>query len=78
MTPLINIFNAATSKTVGDQADLEKVITALRIQVTRDFFPTWGLDAILNSAVDQHGAWGIGIFDNSDQADALGYHELTA
>jgi len=57
------------------------VVAALQIQVSRDFLPAWGIDAKLtfvpkgqNPPAD---AWWIAILDNSDQAGALGYHDLT-
>ena len=53
---------------------------SLQMQVRRDFAPIWGIDAtIVATESDQVHAynWVLGIFDNSDQANALGYHDLT-
>jgi hypothetical protein len=56
------------------------VVSDLQVQINRDFASTWGLDADLAFfSSDEHpsDAWRIGIFDNSDQAGALGYHDVT-
>ena len=57
------------------------VAAALQIQVHRDFAPIWGVDADItyypSSQQPPVSSWLLGIFDNSDQAGALGYHDLT-
>lgn len=66
--------------TVVKDADVQACVTALQVQVSRDFAPVWGIDAQINfhpSKVAPEGAWQLVILDDSDQADALGYHELT-
>jgi hypothetical protein len=49
--------------------------------VSRDFFMAWGEDAILTAiatgAKPSPGHWQLVILDNSDQANALGYHDVT-
>jgi hypothetical protein len=52
-------------------------------QVTRDFFPAWGWDAVVKffpkgGAVPGEWCWIIAILDDSDQANALGYHDVTS
>lgn len=67
--------------TVVKDADAQACVNALQVQVSRDFFPLWGIDAQLNfhpSKIAPADAWQLVILDDSDQADALGYHELTA
>jgi hypothetical protein len=62
-------------------AQVKPVVDALQLQVHRDFAPLWGIDADLTyyPAGQQvpPTSWLLGIFDNSDQAGALGYHDLT-
>lgn len=69
------------SSILTDQ-QVRAVIPALQTQVHRDFAPIWGIDADLTfvptgsqPAVD---SWWLAILDNSDQAGALGYHDLTS
>src|SRR5207244_6897591 len=53
----------------------------LQTQVQRDFAPVWGIDADLSfvpqDSAPPSGAWWLVILDNSDQAGALGYHDVT-
>jgi hypothetical protein len=58
--------------------DLDKLVAALQIQVSRDFAPIWGPDCKLEiqPKVRPH-VQPLIFLDDSDQADALGYHELT-
>ena len=67
--------------TVVKDADVLACTVALQAQVSRDFFPAWGIDAQLNfhpSKIAPADSWQLVILDDSDQADALGYHETTA
>lgn len=50
-------------------------------QVSLDFAPIWGADASLSfvpkgKTLDPE-SWHIVVLDNSDQAGALGYHDVT-
>lgn len=69
------------SSTILSDAEVVAAIPNLQIQISRDFAPIWGVDADLSFAAAgapvPPGAWQIGVFDNSDQAGALGYHDLT-
>ena len=69
-----------TSSVVQD-ADVQDLVAALQIQVSRDFTPVWGRDAEISFLAQDPpvppGTWELLIADNSDQAGALGYHELT-
>jgi hypothetical protein len=55
--------------------------TARQQQVAGDFRPIWGLDAQLTfipqGSQPPANTWQLVILDDSDQADALGYHDLT-
>ena len=50
-------------------------------QVSEHFAPAWGIDATLSfvapGATPLAGSWWLVILDDSDQAGALGYHDLT-
>ena len=55
---------------------------AQQIQIDRDFRPLWHLGAtvvfVAAGQVVPAGAWQVWLMDHSDQADALGYHDLAA
>jgi hypothetical protein len=67
--------------TVMTDDELVSIAGALQIQVDHDFRPTWGAAAEIKVLPkDDHppaDEFWIGIFDDSDQAGALGYHDLT-
>lgn len=69
------------SSTVLKDEEVAPVVAALQIQVARDFAPIWGIDAALTfipaGNVPPPSSWQLVILDNSDQAGALGYHDLT-
>lgn len=78
MIPTIAIVRETTRLTDTFVASYAR---AQQIQVTRDFAPIWDLDATVihvspGDAVPPD-AWVVALLDNSDQADALGYHDLT-
>jgi hypothetical protein len=77
---MINVIIVNHSTVVKD-VDVSAWTKALQIQVTRDFFPAWGVDAKLTSLPHGKNApagnWVLSILDNADQADALGYHDIT-
>lgn len=67
--------------TVVTDAEVQAAMAALQKQVSEDFASVWGIDADL-SFVEQGsqpaaGQWWLVILDTSDQAGALGYHDLT-
>ncbi|MEC3957002.1 hypothetical protein VMT65_28465 [Nocardia sp. CDC153] len=68
--------------TVLTDAQVSAVVPALQTQVHRDWAPVWGSDAELSfvgsGQQPEPGAWWIVIADDSDQAGALGYHDLTS
>jgi hypothetical protein len=75
----VALINASTVLT---NDDVEAALPALQTQVHRDFAPAWGIDADLTFVAKGHqspsGSWWLAILDNSDQAGALGYHDVTA
>lgn len=65
--------------------EVAPVVEALQVQVSRDFAPIWGINADLayiSSADLRNGkrpdpkTWWLVLLGDSDQAGALGYHEL--
>jgi hypothetical protein len=78
MGPDISVFNLST--VVTDQ-EIRGVVSALQHQLDRDFEPLWGRSAHLvqvpKGGTPDEAHWWCGIFDNSDVASALGYHDLT-
>ena len=77
-TTQISVINESTVLT---DADVTPVVSALQQQVTNDFRPIWGTDAELKMIPQgtqlPAGTWWLVILDDSDQAGALGYHDLT-
>jgi len=86
--PLVPLAQLATTQisvinesTVLTDAEVTPVVIALQQQVTNDFRPIWGIDAELKlipqGTPAPAGTWWLVILDDSDQAGALGYHDLT-
>ena len=75
----ISVINEST---VLKDTEIIPVISVLQKQVTNDFRPAWGVDAELTfvpkNAVAPAGSWWLVVLDDSDQAGALGYHDLTS
>jgi hypothetical protein len=75
----ISVINRST---VVKDADVKPAVAALQKQVHHDFSPIWGIDADLavvpKGTHPSPGSWWLVILDNSDQAGALGYHDLTS
>lgn len=69
------------SSVVTDEV-VQGVVPALQKQVERDFAPVWGTGANLSfipqGSKPAKGAWWLVVLDNSDQAGALGYHDMTS
>jgi hypothetical protein len=72
------VLNASS---VLSDDDVQAAVPALQTQVQRDFAPVWGVDAdvtfVASGTEPPAGSWWLVILDNSDQAGALGYHDLT-
>jgi hypothetical protein len=75
----VSVINEST--VVGDN-EVSLAVADLQTQVSRDFATAWGIDAALtfvpSGAQPQDGSRWLVILDNSDQANALGYHDLTS
>ncbi len=74
----VAIINGSTVLT---DEQVRAVVPALQAQVHNDFAPAWGIDAILafvpKGSPPPAGAWWLVLLDTSDQAGALGYHDVT-
>jgi hypothetical protein len=79
-TPTIQI-SVINESTVLADTDVVPVVAALQKQVTNDFGPVWGTAGQLNivpkGTQPPSGNWWLVLLDDSDQANALGYHDLT-
>jgi Fe-S cluster assembly iron-binding protein IscA len=79
-TPTVQI-SVINRSTVLTDAEVSPVVSALQKQVTDHFLPAWGVTAGLNfvasNADPTPGTWWLSILDDSDQAGALGYHDVT-
>jgi hypothetical protein len=76
----IHIVYINESTAITDE-ELGPIIQALQVQVDQNYAPHWGVGAKLElwprgAKPPVNRAW-MGIFDDSDQAGALGYHDLT-
>ncbi len=76
----IEIINDSSDTVLTDD-QVERALPALQTQIHRDFAPVWGTDAELvfvpKGKKPGKDSWWIGIFDTSDQATVLGYHDYT-
>jgi hypothetical protein len=74
--PTIDLVNEST--VIGD-GEIAPLVAALQVQVAADFHPHWnaGCRLVHTRAVGRT-SWGLVILDDSDQAGALGYHDLTS
>lgn len=68
--------------TVLTDAQIQNIVPALQIQVSRDFAPVYGIDANIifvgKTATPSPIVWQLVILDTSDTQGALGYHDLTS
>lgn len=78
----ISLINATSDDSVLKDADARVAMNALQKQVRNDFAPVWGIDADLTFVPRNQspppGSWWLSLLDTSDQANALGYHDLTS
>jgi hypothetical protein len=73
--PVIAVINESSIP-----ADWHAIAAALQIQADRDFLKFWktsGHLVVTTRAAAPAGSWWLVILDDSDQAGALGYHDLT-
>jgi|tagenome__1003787_1003787.scaffolds.fasta_scaffold20968165_3 hypothetical protein len=76
-----NVAFLNRSSVVSD-GEAERMMAALQVQASRDFAKVWGIDVRLRfvpsgDTTSWKGAWNLLLLDTSDEADALGYHDLT-
>lgn len=76
MTPTIVYLRETSLLT---DAEVRAYVAAQQIQLTRDFAPAWGLDAVCAFAATAYdipdGAWPIILQDDATDADELGVHD---
>lgn len=77
--PTIALINAST---VVSDAEVQLHASALAIQANRDFARYWGglgasVVPVKRGATPPAGSWWVVVADTSDEANALGYHDLT-
>jgi hypothetical protein len=75
----ISIINESTA--ISD-IDVQAMISAFQTQWNRDLAPIWDLEQAQFTWTAKEnqapaGSWWVVFLDNSDQADALAYHDLT-
>ena len=71
----VDIVNFST---VFADADVPALALAVQTQVERDFLPHWDTACqVYYGKTPVAGHWLLGVYDNSDQAGALGYHTVT-
>lgn len=63
-------------------AEVTAAVAALQVQVDRDYLPAYGgkgvnLEAVQVGEATDLSTWQVLLLDNSDQAGALGYHDVT-
>jgi len=78
--PTIHV-DVINESTVCTDAEIKHIMTNLQVQVSKHFFPAWGVDAYL-TFIPRGGTpytdhWWLSVLDDSDQAGALGYHDVT-
>lgn len=77
---MIHISVINQSSHVNDK-DAAAYVAAQQIQVVRDYYPIWGeyamVSYIAKGGTPIPNSWWLTLLDDADQADALGYHELT-
>jgi hypothetical protein len=78
VAPTVAVLNQST---VLSDAQVQPVVAACAKQVASDFGPVWGVAAsvifVPKGQSAPTGAWQLVVLDDSDQAGALGYHDLT-
>jgi hypothetical protein len=77
--PQIAVINESTA--IAD-AEVQKMLPAFDQQWNKDLASIWGVEAasftfVPKAQTPASGTWWVVFLDNSDQADALAYHDLT-
>lgn len=68
--------------TVLSDSEVHAISSALQKAVSRDFAKAWGIDASMKfigarTMTGWEGRWNLLVLDDSDVANALGYHDVT-
>jgi hypothetical protein len=68
--------------TVLSDSEVHAISSALQKAVSRDFAGVWGIDASMSfvqrgAKTGWQGRWNLLVLDDSDTANALGYHDVT-
>lgn len=74
------IVSVINESTILSPAQVTAAVNALQLQVNQDFGPIWDTYATLQIHTPlsaPHNSYWLVLLDNSDQAGALGYHDLT-
>jgi hypothetical protein len=75
MTVTISVLNKSKTP-LG--VDIDQMIHASQVFLHKCFVPVWGYGATLvRKEKARKGSWQIVLLDDADEADALGYHDLT-
>jgi hypothetical protein len=73
---------ALNQATVVSSAYVKQILPALQLQINRDFAPIWGVTAEItfyaNTSLVPATSYQLVFLDDTDQAGALGYHDLTS
>lgn len=81
MTSMTVPLAVVNMSTVLDRDEVRKYVAAQQQQITKHFYPKWGIDARMsmpsNLESTVKNAWVLMLLDDSDQADAMGYHYET-
>jgi hypothetical protein len=76
----VAVFTKATVPEASDAA-ARAMVGAVQTQIQRDFAAAWNItaDLVFFTGGQQvpKDMWQVGLFDNADQAGALGYHDVT-
>jgi hypothetical protein len=77
----IAVINESSADAISD-ADLQNMIPAFSAQWNKDLNAVWGVGAadfiwVPKGQTPPAGSWWVVFLDNSDQANALAYHDLT-
>jgi hypothetical protein len=80
--PRLHRVAVLNRSTVATDDEVHAITSALQKQVDRHFSPTWGIGAKLHfvpstDMTSWSQQWNLVVLDTSDEANALGYHDLT-
>ena len=78
----IAVLNRTSDDTIMSDARAHQIMLALQKAANGPFYKWWRIDANLRfvergNLKDWRGAWNVVLLDTSDEAGALGYHDLT-